>query len=121
MVLLLSVGVLICAHGVLFLPLGMMTITLSMALAGLHMGMTQGLMGAFIANLTPTHLRGTGFSIYYMVVGISASLSNIIAGILSNASYTAGYGTLGAFMFGFIITCVTFVLILRLAKTNADF
>jgi len=59
------------------------------ALWGLHMGLTQGLLSALVADTVPTRMRGTGFGIFNLVAGVALVLASLIAGIL--------WDTLGAF------------------------
>ena len=52
------------------------------ALWGLHMGMTQGLLAALVADEAPAHLRATSFGVFNFVSGIALLLASIIAGTL---------------------------------------
>jgi MFS family permease len=49
---------------------------------GAHMGFTQGLLGALVADTAPDHLRGTAFGIFNLVGGIAALFASLVAGIL---------------------------------------
>jgi MFS family permease len=49
---------------------------------GVHMGFTQGLLGALVADTAPDHLRGTAFGIFNLIGGIAALLASLIAGAL---------------------------------------
>jgi MFS family permease len=71
-----------------------------MLLAGLHMGMTQGLLSALVAESTLPHLRGTAFALYYFVVGVAVLTGNHIAGYLSDYMN----GAIGAFWGGLFFT-----------------
>jgi MFS family permease len=73
---------------------------IGMLFAGLHMGMTQGLLGALVAESTLPHLRGTAFAFYYLVMGIAVLSGNNIAGTLSNWIH----GAVGAFWGGLFFT-----------------
>ena len=42
-----------------------------MALWGLHMGMTQGLLATMVADTAPAHLRGTAFGFFNLASGIA--------------------------------------------------
>ena len=50
------------------------------ALWGLHMGLTQGLLSAMIADAAPAELRGTAFGLLNLVAGLSLFAASIIAG-----------------------------------------
>jgi MFS family permease len=52
------------------------------ALWGLHMGMTQGLLSALVADEAPQHLRGTAFGMFNFASGIALLLASLIAGLL---------------------------------------
>ena len=52
------------------------------ALWGLHMGMTQGLLAAMVADTSPADLRGTGFGLFNLVSGVAMLLASAIAGAL---------------------------------------
>lgn len=52
------------------------------ALWGLHMGFTQGILAAMVADVSPAALRGTAFGIFNLVSGASMLLSSILAGWL---------------------------------------
>lgn len=65
------------------------------ALWGLHMGMTQGLLAALVADEAPPNLRATSFGIFNFVSGVALLLANLIAGLLwetigSYATFMAG-------------------------------
>lgn len=52
------------------------------ALWGLHLGLTQGVFSAVVADLAPARLRGTGFGIFYLAVGVALFVGSIGAGEL---------------------------------------
>jgi MFS family permease len=89
---------------------------IGMILAGLHMGMTQGLLGTLIAESTLSHLRGTAFAIYYFVAGVAVLTGNHIAGALSDWMH----GAIGAFWGGLFFTAsAAMYLALILRKKNS--
>ncbi|MDO8300037.1 MFS transporter [Lacisediminimonas sp.] len=55
---------------------------LGVALWGVHMGMTQGLLSAMVADVAPEDLRGTAFGFFNLASGIAMLLSSVIAGLL---------------------------------------
>lgn len=57
-------------------------IFLGIALWGLHLGLTQGLFAALIADTAPADLRGSGFGVFNFVSGIIAVFSSVLAGAL---------------------------------------
>ncbi|MEO8313181.1 MAG: MFS transporter [Pseudomonadota bacterium] len=52
------------------------------ALWGLHMGMTQGLMATMIAHAAPAALRGTAYGFFGLVTGLAMLLASVLAGLL---------------------------------------
>jgi MFS family permease len=52
------------------------------ALWGLHMGMTQGLLAAMVANTAPADLRGTAFGFFNLLSGLAMLAASVIAGAL---------------------------------------
>jgi MFS family permease len=52
------------------------------ALWGLHLGLTQGVFAAVVADMAPPTLRGTGFGFFYMATGIALFIGSIAAGAL---------------------------------------
>lgn len=55
------------------------------ALWGLHMGATQGLLAALVADAAPDELRGTAFGVFNLMVGLALLAASIIAGGLWTA------------------------------------
>lgn len=49
---------------------------------GLHMGATQGLLTALVADAAPADLRGTGFGLFNLLTGLTLLLASVVAGAL---------------------------------------
>jgi len=82
---------------------------LGAALWGLQMGVTQGLLGATVADAAPDHLRGVAFGFYDVANGVAALGASAGAGMLwTVAGPAAAFGT-GAF----IAAAATLMLMLR--------
>lgn len=47
---------------------------------GLHMGATQGLLSALVANTAPNDLRGTAFGLFHFITGLALLAASVIAG-----------------------------------------
>jgi len=65
------------------------------ALWGLHLGMTQGLLSALVADEAPENLRATAFGMFNFVTGMALLLASLIAGFLweqigPSATFIAG-------------------------------
>ena len=55
------------------------------ALWGLHMGLTQGILSTLVANTAPAHLRGTAFGVFNLASGIALLVASVTAGLLWDA------------------------------------
>ena len=49
---------------------------------GIHLGMTQGLLLAMIAKLSPLELRGASFGLFHAITGVALFIASLIAGYL---------------------------------------
>ncbi|WP_321783668.1 MFS transporter [Burkholderia pyrrocinia] len=58
------------------------TVLVGVALWGLHMGMTQGLLATMVAHAAPSELRGTAFGVFNLLSGVVTLVSSVVAGIL---------------------------------------
>jgi MFS family permease len=96
---LLAIGmiVLIAADIVLAWGKSVAVVLVGVAIWGLHMGLTQGLFAALIADVAPADLRGSAFGFFNFVSGIFAIASSLLAGVLwkrygSDATFLTGAG-----------------------------
>ncbi len=64
-------GLLIVADLVLAFSSGVVMVMIGVALWGLHMGLTQGLLQALVADTAPERLRGTAFGVFNLVSGLA--------------------------------------------------
>jgi len=55
---------------------------LGVALWGVHMGLTQGLLATMVAGTAPPDLRGTAFGFFNLVSGIAMLVASVVAGLL---------------------------------------
>lgn len=88
MVLAIGMVLLIAADLVLAFVPGLGGLALGVTLWGLHMGFTQGVFSALIADSAPAPLRGTAFGLFHLFTGLALLLASLIAGALWDA---AGY------------------------------
>ncbi len=49
---------------------------------GTHMGLTQGLLSALVADTAPAPLRGTAFGVFHLVSGVALLAASVLAGWL---------------------------------------
>jgi MFS family permease len=52
------------------------------ALWGVHMGMTQGLLARMVADTAPADLRGTAYGFFNLMSGIAMLVASVVAGLL---------------------------------------
>jgi len=52
------------------------------ALWGLHMGLTEGVVSAMVADAAPASLRGTAFGVFNLLRGVLLMVASILAGLL---------------------------------------
>jgi len=78
------------------LPLGMPGFWAGVALWGLHMGLTQGLLSSAVAEAAPPALRGTAFGLYHLTIGLMQLLAAIGAGWLWQTIGSGALFTLAA-------------------------
>jgi MFS family permease len=77
------------------------TVMIGVALWGLHMGLTQGLLSALVADTAPPELRGTAFGAFNLVSGVALLAASVIAGALWDV-----IGPDGTFLAGALFTAV---------------
>ena len=64
------------------MPAAAATVLAGAALWGLHMGLTQGLLAALVADAAPADLRGTAFGVFNLVCGVALLVASALAGWL---------------------------------------
>jgi MFS family permease len=97
----LSMGFALLLMADLFLALGgnIGVVLLGAVLWGLHMGLTQGLLSALVADTAPPELRGTAFGMFNLVTGLAMLMASVIAGSLWD-----NIGPRGTFLAGALFT-----------------
>jgi MFS family permease len=98
---LLSTGFALLLMADLFLALGgnIGVVLLGAVLWGLHMGLTQGLLSALVADTAPPELRGTAFGMFNLATGLAMLVASVIAGSLWD-----NIGPRGTFLAGALFT-----------------
>ena len=71
-------------------------VMIGVALWGLHMGLTQGVLSALVADTAPDDLRGTAFGVFNLVSGVAMLAASIVAGALWDTAGPAGTFLAGA-------------------------
>lgn len=107
----LGLVVLIFADMALALSQHWSTLLLGVALWGVHMGMTQGLLATMVADTAPAELRGTAFGMFNLLSGVALLLASLGAGVLWET-----HGAASTFWAGAII-CVLALVVIHLRRT----
>jgi MFS family permease len=114
--LVLGIGILVVAHLVLAVSTTIMAALAGAALWGLHMGATQGLLSAVVADAAPADLRGTAFGAFNLLTGVGLLLASMIAGGLWST-----IGPAATFLAGAAFAAVALVgLVLARARRGVD-
>ena len=85
------------------------TVMIAVALWGLHMGLTQGLFSALVADTAPEELRGTAFGIFNLVSGVAMLAASVVAGWLWDTTGPAGTFLAGAAFTAVALAALPFV------------
>ena len=114
--LLVGLAVLIAGDLALAQADGIVLVGVGIAAWGLHMGLTQGVLTAMVADAAPSARRGTAFGIFNFVTGVAALAASLLAGALWD-----GYGARATFLTGagFALLTAVGVAALRRARANA--
>ena len=92
------------------------TLLAGVALWGIHMGMTQGLLTTMVADTAPADLRGTAFGFFNLASGVAMLLASGVAGWLWDAQ-----GAATTFLGGATFAAMALLgLLMRQAWPNAD-
>lgn len=90
-------------------------VALGVVLWGLHMGLTQGLLAALVADTSPAELRGTAYGFFNLLGGLAMLAASVIAGALWDS-----VGPQGTFFAGAAFALVALAGLLAVqGRTNA--
>jgi MFS family permease len=108
---LMAVGMIVLIVSDIFLALagGLCFIFIGAVLWGLHMGLTQGLISALIADAIPLEVRGTAFGVFGLVSGMALLSASLLAGWLWQI-----FGAPATFWGGSFIAALTLLMFLRM-------
>jgi len=108
---LLLIGLLVLIVADLLLAFGqsLPVLFVGIALWGLHMGLTQGVLATLVAASAPSRLRGTAFGLFGLVTGLFALIASVLAGVLWTAIGSAATFAAGACFAA--AACLAFLLI----------
>lgn len=77
-----GLGVLLVADIVLALNANVPAVLAGVALWGLHLGLTQGVLATLVADAAPARLRGTAFGVFNLATGVGLLIASVLAGAL---------------------------------------
>ncbi len=97
-----GLGILMISNLILAMALKPWHVAMGAVLWGIHMGLTQGLLAAMVADNAPPSLRGTAFGLFSFASGLAILGANVIAG-----SLWQWYGPDMAFWAGVIFSTAT--------------
>jgi MFS family permease len=80
---------------------------LGTALWGLHMGLTEGIFAAMVADAAPAELRGTAFGVFNLLRGVLLLFASVIAGLLWDQA-----GPAATFVTAAVLTTFSMVLLM---------
>lgn len=83
-------------------------VVIGVALWGLHMGLTQGLLAALVADTAPARLRGTAFGMFNLATGVTMLAASVLAGALwtargASSTFLTGSGFAGVALIGVLV------------------
>ncbi len=97
LLLLLSAAILAGAQITLTQP-GLLAAVAGVSLWGLHLGFSQGVLSAMVADASPSDRRGTAFGVFNLVSGLATLVASVVAGALWTLSGPAVTFAAGAVM-----------------------
>jgi MFS family permease len=95
-----GLGLLVMADLILASSAHWAVVLAGVAVWGLHMGMTQGLLAVMVADTAPSDLRGTAFGVFNLASGMALLVASVLAGVLwdglgASTTFLAGSGFAG--------------------------
>lgn len=81
---------------------------IGVALWGLHMGITQGLLATMVADTAPADLRGTAFGFFNLLSGLTMLIASALAGSLWDRVGPSFTFYAGVFFCGLALTAIAF-------------
>jgi MFS family permease len=99
-------GLLVAANLVLAFTNGLAGVATGVALWGLHMGFTQGLLATLVADTAPPELRGTAYGIFNLLCGLATLIASVLAGALWDS-----VGPQSTFLAGAAFTAIALALL----------
>jgi len=109
-----GMGLLILADLVLAGSASIITLMLGVALWGLHMGFSQGILASLVADTAPMDLKGTAFGIFNLVSGVCMLIASVLAGAIWQ-----GMGSVNTFLAGALLAATALFLLIAVEGSRA--
>lgn len=109
-----GMGLLILADLVLAGSGSIITLMLGVALWGLHMGFSQGILASLVADTAPMDLKGTAFGIFNLVSGVCMLIASVLAGAIWQ-----GMGSVNTFLAGALLAATALFLLIAVEGSRA--
>ncbi|POA30542.1 MULTISPECIES: MFS transporter [unclassified Pseudomonas] len=103
----LGMALLVLADLVLAQSHSPLTMMLGVALWGLHMGFSQGILATLVADTAPDELKGTAFGIFNLLSGVCLLIASVLAGWLWQT-----VGAQSTFLTGAVLAALAMLLLL---------
>lgn len=108
-----GMGLLILADLVLAGSGSIITMMLGVALWGLHMGFSQGILASLVADTAPMDLKGTAFGIFNLVSGVCMLIASVLAGAIWQ-----GMGSVNTFLAGALLAATALFLLIAVERSR---
>jgi len=108
-------ALLVVADLVLALGTGLTALAVGVALWGLHMGLTQGILASLVSDTAPDDLRGTAFGTFNLITGLATLVASILAGGLWDIA-----GPRGTFLAGAAFSALALLSLPAIRSTSKD-
>ena len=110
-------AILIAADVTLARMTSVLGLLVGIGLWGLHLGLTEGVFAALVADTAPAHLRGTAFGLFNLAGGTALLAASIVAGSVWELAGPAATFYTGAV---FAAICLVALLLQRLRYSGRD-
>lgn len=108
-----GMGLLILADLVIAGSGSIITMMLGVALWGLHMGFSQGILASLVADTAPMDLKGTAFGIFNLVSGVCMLIASVLAGAIWQ-----GMGSVNTFLAGALLAATALFLLIAVERSR---
>lgn len=86
------------------------TVLSGAVLWGVHLGLTQGIMAALVADMAPARQRGTAFGVFHLITGLATLIASLIAGAVWQQIGPGGTFGVGAVLAALCVPTIVLVL-----------